>query len=121
MKRGPAVHRGAAGDRQWGDTTFGRLIRGNRGSAGYAAARLLGATRSLARLRTRAKRAFVPPVAFAREYIQLGQREESMAWLRRAFEDGDVNLAAAVSCEPEYAPLRADPRFQDLRHRMGLQ
>src|SRR2546422_6324794 len=53
--------------RSWGDTTFGRLIRGSRGSAGYAAARLLGATRSLERLRTRAKHAFVPPVAFARE------------------------------------------------------
>ena len=108
------------GARQWGDTAFGRLIRGNRGSAGYAAARLLGATRSLERLRTRAKRGFVPPVAFAREYIALGQREESMAWLQRAFEEGDVNLAAAVSCEPEYAPLRADPRFRDLRRRMGL-
>ncbi|HYR98216.1 MAG TPA: tetratricopeptide repeat protein, partial [Gemmatimonadales bacterium] len=108
------------GARQWGDTAFGRLIRGSRGSAGYTAARLLGASRSLERLRTRAKRAFVPPVAFAREYIQLGQREESMAWLQRAFEEGDVNLAAAVSCEPEYAPLRADPRFRDLRRRMGL-
>ena len=109
------------GARQWGDTTFGRLIRGSRGSAGYAAARLLGATRSLERLRARAQRGYVPPVAFAREYIQLGQREKSMAWLRRAFGEGDVNLAAAVSCEPEYAPLRADPRFQDLRHRMGLR
>ena len=115
-----ALHELTRGARQWGDTAFGRLIRGSRGSAGYTAARLLGATRSLERLRTRAKRGFVPPVAFAREYIILGQREESMAWLRRAFEEGDVNLAAAVSCEPEYAPLRADPRFRDLRRRMGL-
>ncbi len=115
-----AINEFATGARQWGDTAYGRLIHGNRGSAGYTAARLLGATRSLERLRTRAKRAFVPPVAFAREYIVLGQREESMAWLRRAFEEGDVNLAAAVSCEPEYAPLRADPAFQDLRRRMGL-
>ena len=109
------------GARQWGDTAFGRLIRGSRGSAGYAAARVLGATRSLERLRTRAKRGFVPPAAFAREYIQLGRREEALASLRRAFGEGDVNLAAAVSCEPEYAPLRADPRYQDLRRRMGLQ
>jgi len=115
-----ALNELATGARQWGDTAFGRLIRGSRGSAGYAAARVLGATRSLERLRTRAKRAFVPPAAFAREYILLGQREESMAWLQRAFEEGDVNLAAAVSCEPEYAPLRADPRFRDLRRRMGL-
>ncbi|HXL11495.1 MAG TPA: tetratricopeptide repeat protein, partial [Gemmatimonadales bacterium] len=116
-----ALNELATGARQWGDTAFGRLIRGSRGSAGYTAARLLGATRSLERLRTRAKRGFVPPVAFAREYIALGQREESLTWLRRAFEEGDVNLAAAVSCEPEYAPLRADPRFRDLRRRMGLQ
>ena len=116
-----AVNELTRGARQWGDTAFGRLIQGARGSAGYTAARVLGATRSLERLRTRAKGAFVPPAAFAREYIQLGQREESMAWLQRAFEEGDVNLAAAVSCEPEYAPLRADPAFQDLRRRMGLQ
>lgn len=107
------------GARQWGDTAFGRLIRGSRGSAGYTAARLLGATRSLQRLR--AQRGYVPPVAFAREYIQLGRREESMAWLQRAFEESDVNLAAAVSCEPEYVPLRADPRFRDIRRRMGLR
>ena len=115
-----ALNELATGVRQWGDTAYQRLIRGSRGSAGYAAARVLGATRSLERLRERAKRGFVPPAAFAREYIQLGQREQSMAWLRRAFEEGDVNLAAALSCEPEYAPLRADPRFRDLRRRMGL-
>jgi serine/threonine-protein kinase len=115
-----ALNELATGARQWGDTAYQRLIRGSRGSAGYAAARVLGATRSLERLRERAKRGFVPPAAFAREYILLGQREQSMAWLRRAFEEGDVNLAAAVSCEPEYAPLRADPRFRDLRRRMGL-
>jgi len=115
-----ALNELATGARQWGDTAYQRLIRGSRGSAGYAAARVLGATRSLERLRERAKRGFVPPAAFAREYILLGQREQSMAWLRRAFEEGDVNLAAAVSCEPEYAPLRANPRFRDLRRRMGL-
>ena len=116
-----AIEELATGARQWGDTAYTRLVRGRRGSAGYTAARLLGATRSLELLRTRAKHGYVPPAAFAREYIQLDQREESIAWLRRAFEEDDVNLAAAVSCEPEYAPLRADPRFQDLRRRMGLR
>jgi len=116
-----ALNELATGARQLGDTAYQRLIQGSRGSAGYTAARRLAATRSLERLRMRAKRGFVPPAAFAREYILLGQREESIAWLRRAFEDGDVNLAAALSCEPEYAPLRADPRFRDLRRRMGLR
>jgi len=116
-----ALNELATGARQLGDTAYQHLIHGSRGSAGYTAARLLAGTRSLERLRMRAKRGFVPPAAFAREYILLGQREESIAWLRRAFEEGDVNLAAALSCEPEYAPLRADPRFRDLRRRMGLR
>jgi serine/threonine-protein kinase len=115
-----AIKELATGARQWGDTAYTRLVQGSRGSAGYTAARLLGATRSLERLRARARRGYVPPVGFAREYIQLGRREESLASLRRAFEVGDVTLAL-TNCDPEYAPLRTDPRFQDLRHRMGLQ
>ncbi len=106
--------------RQSGDTAFGRLIRGSRGRAGYTAARLLGASGALARLQVQAKRGYVRPVSFADEYAQLGRREESIAWLQRAFADGDVTLAT-INCNPAYALLRADPRFQDLRHRMGLQ
>jgi tetratricopeptide (TPR) repeat protein len=109
-----------AAARQWGDTEFARRIHGRRGSAGYAAARVLGATLSLDALRRRSKREFVPPVRFADEYIQLGQREESLAWLQRAFAEGDVTLAL-INCRSEYALLRADPRFRDLRHRMGLR
>src|SRR5438128_333146 len=58
-----AINEFATGARQWGDTAYGRLIHGNRGSAGYTAARLLGATRSLERLRPRAKPGIVPPGA----------------------------------------------------------
>ncbi len=115
-----AIKELATGARQWGDTAYTRLVQGSRGSSGYTAARLLGATRSLERLRVRAQHGYVPPVGFAREYIQLGRREESLASLRRAFEVRDVNLAT-TNCDPEYAPLRADPRYQDLRRRMGLQ
>jgi Tfp pilus assembly protein PilF len=115
-----AVQELATGARQWGDTAYTRLVQGSRGSAGYTAARLLGATRSLERLRARARRGYVPPVAFAREYIQLGRREEALASLRRGFEIGDVNLAT-TNCDPEYAPLRADPAYQGIRHRMGLR
>ncbi len=115
-----AIQELAMGARQWGDTAYTRLVQGDRGSSGYAAARLLAATRSLERLRLRAQHGYVPPVGFAREYIVLGRREESLASLRRAFEIRDVSLAT-TNCDPEYAPLRADPRYQDIRHRMGLR
>jgi tetratricopeptide (TPR) repeat protein len=115
-----AINQFAMGARQWGDTAYARLVQGSRGGAGYTAARLLGATRSLERLRERAQHGYVPPVAFAREYIQLGRRAEALASLRQGFEIRDVNLAT-TNCDPEYAPLRTDPRYQDLRRRMGLR
>ena len=115
-----AINEFATGARQWGDTVYWRLVHGRRGRAGYLAARVIGATRALESLRMQAKHGFVSPVRFAREYIVLDQPDESIAWLRRGFEDGDVNLAL-INCDPEYAPLRADPRLQDLRRRMGLQ
>ena len=81
---------------------------------------MLAASRSLEVMRRQAKRGFVPQVDFAREYILLGQPEAAMAWLERSFADREVNLAQ-INCDPEYAPLRADPRYQDLRRRMGLR
>ena len=115
-----AINELATGARQWGDTAYPRLVQGDRGNDGYTAARRLGAARSLERLRVRAQRGYVPPVAFAREYIQLGRREASLASLRHAFDVRDVTLAT-TNCDPEYASFRADPRYLDLRRRMGLQ
>jgi len=115
-----AINEFITAHRQWGDTAVVRLIQGSRGTAGYTAARLLGASQSLARLQMQAKHGFVRPVSFADEYAQLGRREESIAWLERAFADGDVTLAT-INCNPAYALLWTDPRFQDLRRRMGLR
>src|SRR5947208_4596586 len=115
-----AINEFATGARQWGDTVYWRLVHGRRGRAGYMAARVIGATRALESLRMQAKHGFVSPVRFAREYIVLDQPDESIAWLRRGFAHGDVNLAL-INCDPEYAPLWTDPRLQDLRRRMGLQ
>lgn len=115
-----AINELATGARQWGDTAYPRLVQGDRGNDGYTAARRLGAARSLERLRVSAQRGYVPPVAFAREYIQLGRREESLASLRHAFDVRDVTLAT-TNCDPEYASFRTDPRYLDLRRRMGLQ
>ena len=115
-----AIKELATGARQWGDTAYTRLVQANRGSAGYTAARLLGASRSLARMRELEHHRYIPPSGFAREYIQLGRREDALAALRRAFEIGDVSLAT-TNCDPEYVPLRADPGYLDIRHRMGLR
>ncbi len=49
----------------------------------------------------------------------IGETEEAMAWLERAYEERDPQLLA-VKTDPGMDPLRSDPRFQDLLRRIGF-
>jgi TolB-like protein/DNA-binding winged helix-turn-helix (wHTH) protein/Tfp pilus assembly protein PilF len=51
-------------------------------------------------------------------YIGLGQKDEALRWLVKAYEDGDFffNLK-----DPLLDPLRLDPRFQDLEQRVNME
>jgi len=51
-------------------------------------------------------------LALARVYVGLGDRDQAIAWLKKAVDQHDVNLY--LHSDPVYAPLRADPRFRSL-------
>jgi len=61
----------------------------------------------------------VPPLRIvASFYAQLGEKEKAFAFLEKAYEKREVdiaNLRLAV-----YDPIRSDPRFLDLMRRIGL-
>ncbi len=50
-------------------------------------------------------------------YVGLDQKDEAMAWLEKAYAE---RFSPWVLMRPCFNPLRSDPRFQDLLHRMGL-
>jgi tetratricopeptide (TPR) repeat protein len=52
-------------------------------------------------------------------YIGLGDKEEAIALLERAYAAGDSHLQG-LKIDPYYDSLRSDPRFQDLLRRVGL-
>ena len=59
------------------------------------------------------------PLDIALVYAALGERDNAFDWLEKAY--------AAKSCwlfeldiDPVYDPIRDDPRFGDLRKRVGL-
>jgi hypothetical protein len=52
-------------------------------------------------------------------YVGLGEKEQALAWLVKAYEDRDVRLVF-LKVEPKWDSLRADERFMDLIGRMGL-
>jgi serine/threonine-protein kinase len=72
----------------------------------------------LDQLRTGA--AFASPAELAILYTALGDREQAFAALERAYAARDLQLQY-LGANPDYDPLRRDPRFQNLLSRIGLE
>ena len=56
----------------------------------------------------------------ARVYANLGNKDQAFAWLEKDFQ-ARSGVLGRIRALPELEPLRSDPRFADLRRRMGLQ
>ena len=52
-------------------------------------------------------------------YLKLGDKEKALYWLKKAYENHTRDLIY-LRVEPQYDPLRSDPRFQDLQRRIGF-
>jgi TolB-like protein/DNA-binding winged helix-turn-helix (wHTH) protein/Tfp pilus assembly protein PilF len=50
-------------------------------------------------------------------YASLGDKDQAMNWLEKAYEE---RFNPGVLLRPGFDPLRSDPRFKDLVHRIGL-
>jgi TolB-like protein/DNA-binding winged helix-turn-helix (wHTH) protein/Tfp pilus assembly protein PilF len=50
-------------------------------------------------------------------YASLGDKDEAMVWLEKGYAE---RFNPGVLIRPGFDPLRTDPRFQDLVHRVGL-
>jgi TolB-like protein/predicted Ser/Thr protein kinase len=73
----------------------------------------------LGRMKEGSKNRYMPPSRFATVYGKLGERNQAMAWLEKAYEDRDPHLRR-LQIDPDFDPLRSDPRFQDLLRRMNF-
>jgi tetratricopeptide (TPR) repeat protein len=50
-------------------------------------------------------------------YVSLGDKDEAMNWLEKGYAE---RFNPGVLIRPGFDPLRSDPRFQNLVHRIGL-
>lgn len=60
-----------------------------------------------------------PSYYIAGAWVALGDRGRALDWLERGYEHRDEELGW-VKVDPRLAPLRGEPRFQDLLRRMRL-
>ena len=61
----------------------------------------------------------LPPYFAATFYVKLGQNDEAIKLLERAYQERDFRMIM-ITVSYEFDSLRSDPRFRDLVRRVGL-
>ncbi|HNC47058.1 MAG TPA: tetratricopeptide repeat protein, partial [Acidobacteriota bacterium] len=77
------------------------------------------AQKILEQLKAQSTRSYFPPEEIAKVYIGLGEKDQALVWLEKAFEKRSDHLVF-VKVDPVWDSLRADPRFTSLMQRIGL-
>ena len=77
------------------------------------------ARRILAKLENLHEQGGVPSGSVAILHGALGESNEAFAWLEKAYEERDPQLTY-IKAGRRFEPLRKDPRFTELVHRVGL-
>ena len=83
------------------------------------AGRRADALRLLGELKRRQLAGYVPAAAFVNAYLGLDEKEQAFTWLERAYLE-QSNILQFLKVHPYLDPLRGDPRYVDLLHRVGL-
>ncbi len=89
------------------------LYEGVTEEAGYRRA----VSRQITLLKERAKTRYVSPRIMANLYVRLGDKEQAIPWLEKAYQEHASGLQY-LKTDFRYDPLRSDPRFQDLLRRL---
>ena len=83
------------------------------------AGRSRDALRLLDELKRRRQTEYVPAAAFVLAYLGLSDYDEAFVWLEQAYKEQSYALQT-LKVLPLFDPIRTDPRFIDLLHRVGL-
>jgi len=89
------------------------------GHAYAVAGRREDALKIVARLKQPSQHMNIPSWGIATIYISLDNKDEAFVWLEKVFVDRLAQLIY-IQTDPVLDPLRSDPRFQDLVHRMDF-
>ena len=73
----------------------------------------------LSQLMERRAREFVPAIAIVYIHLGLGEHDEALEWLEKAYQEHDIS-SVWLKVLWIYDPLRSDPRFQSILERMDF-
>ncbi len=108
------------------DTEFYRRVYGDQPWAWSSLAYVYGrsgqpvqAQHALAKLQELNRRRPMDPAVIAWAHVGMGNKDQALVWLEKAYAQHS-NVMVTLKVEPAFDPLRSDPRFQDLMHRVGF-
>jgi TolB-like protein/tetratricopeptide (TPR) repeat protein len=74
----------------------------------------------LQQLQETAKKAYVSPTCFLWIHLGLGEIDDAFVWMERAIDERD-SIIIPIKTYPCFDPLRSNPRFLALLHKMNLE
>jgi len=83
------------------------------------AGRRTEALRLINELKRRRQTSYIPAGAFISPYMALRDYDQAFVWFERAYQEKS-NILQFLKVHPFFDPVRGDPRFIDLVHRVGL-
>jgi tetratricopeptide (TPR) repeat protein len=94
------------------------LSLGELGNAYALGGKRAEAQKALDQLNELSKQRYVPAMARVVVDVGLGEKDKAFEWLEKAYEE---RFVIQIKVDPQFDPLRSDPRFTDLLRRMNLQ
>ena len=88
---------------------YNQAVSGNRAQA----------QATLAELKSLSPQRYVPPYNIAMIYNGLGEKDEALIWLQKAYEERDVRLTF-IKVDQKWDEFRSDPRFVTIIKNIGL-
>jgi TolB-like protein/Tfp pilus assembly protein PilF len=77
------------------------------------------ALRLINELKRQREATYIPAGALINPHLALGDYDEAFVWFERAYQERS-NILQFLKVHPFFDPVRNDPRFKDLLHRVGL-
>ena len=94
-------------------------VKDTYAKSGYDAARKRALHEYAAYLTKQNKDRYISPYWFASVNAQLGDKQQALAWLEKAYDERDVSLFC-LRQDPAFSAMRNDPRFQAVLAKLHL-
>jgi TolB-like protein/DNA-binding winged helix-turn-helix (wHTH) protein/Tfp pilus assembly protein PilF len=119
-KKELAINEMAEAYRARGETEAQTTVKQTYASAGFEAAKKAGLRQDIAFWKKAGKDNYIPAYIVAEDYGQLGDKEETIAWLQRAYDARDVHLLGVRSEQNmAFSSVKNEPGFRAIVNRIG--